>query len=98
MPDARFGEEVVACVVIRDDAACDQRTLIEHCAARVGAFKAPRAVYFMNELPKGPTGKVLRYELAAIVQRDARPDTAEGRRARRSGRGPFGARRMNPIR
>ena len=78
VPDARFGEQVVACVVIRDDAVCDERTLIEHCVARTGAFKAPRAVYFMNELPKGPTGKVLRHELAAIVQRDLRPDTAGG--------------------
>lgn len=70
IPDDRLGEDVVAGVVIRDDIPCDERDLIEHCAARTGMFKAPRAVYFMNELPKGPTGKILRHELAAIIQRD----------------------------
>ena len=70
IPHDRLGEEVVACVVIRDDIPCDEQELIEHCAARTGVFKAPRAVYFMNELPKGPTGKILRHELAKIVQRD----------------------------
>ena len=70
IPDDRLGEDVVACVVIRDDMPCAEQDLIEHCAARTGAFKAPRTVYFMSELPKGPTGKILRHELAAIVQRD----------------------------
>ena len=98
VPDARFGEEVVACVVIRDDAACDQRTLIEHCAARVGGVQ-------------GAAGRVLHERVAERADRKgpavrARGDRAarrasrhrRGRRARRSGRGPFGARRMNPIR
>jgi len=69
--DERFGEDVVACVVVRDDVACDEQDLINHCAARTGPFKAPRAVYFMSELPKGPTGKILRHELAAIIQGDS---------------------------
>ena len=82
IPDDLLGEEVVACVVIRDDMPCAGQDLIEHCAARTGAFKAPRAIYFMSELPKGPTGKVLRHELAAIIQRDLAPTLSEPRVSR----------------
>lgn len=77
IPDEQFGEDVVACVVIRDDVACGEQDLIDHCAAQTGPFKAPRAVYFMSELPKGPTGKILRHELANIVQRSS-PTTLSG--------------------
>ena len=70
IPDEQLGEDVVACVVIRDDIPCGEQDLIDHCVARTGGFKAPRAVYFMNELPRGPTGKILRHKLAAIIQRD----------------------------
>jgi len=70
VPDKDFGEEVVACVVVRDDATCAEQELIEHCAARTGAFKAPRRILFLRELPKGPTGKVQRHELAKIIARD----------------------------
>ena len=73
VPDDHFGEEVVACVVIRNDIPCQEQELIDHCAARTGRFKAPRAIYFMGELPKGPTGKVLRHELLRIIERDFPP-------------------------
>ena len=71
IPDEQLGEDVVACVVIRDDIPCGEQDLIDHCVARTGGFKAPRAVYFMNELPRGPTGKILRHKLAAIIQRNS---------------------------
>lgn len=67
VPDECFGEQIVACVVRRSDMPCTEQELIAHCAARTGEFKAPRSIYFMSELPKGPTGKVLRHELAALI-------------------------------
>ena len=70
VPDADLGEDVAACVVIRDDMRVDEETLIEHCRERTGAFKAPSRVLFLRELPKGPTGKVLRHELAKIIARE----------------------------
>jgi acyl-CoA synthetase (AMP-forming)/AMP-acid ligase II len=78
VPDDHFGEDVVACVVVRDDIPCTEQELIAHCAARTGEFKAPRAVYFVSALPKGPTGKVLRHELAKRIEGDL------SRRVRRS--------------
>ncbi len=70
VPDDDFGEDVVACVVVRDDAECEEQELIEHCAARTGTFKAPRRILFLRDLPKGPTGKVQRHELAKLIARD----------------------------
>ncbi len=67
VPDDDLGEDVAACVVVRDDMPVDEQELIEHCIERTGAFKAPCRVLFMRELPKGPTGKVLRHELARII-------------------------------
>ncbi len=70
IPDDHYGEDVVACVVINDEIACNEQELIEYCAARVGAFKAPRAIYFMSDLPKGPSGKVQRRKLVSLIRGD----------------------------
>ncbi|NIW24588.1 MAG: AMP-binding protein [Gammaproteobacteria bacterium] len=70
IPDADLGEEVAACVVVRDDMPVEEQELIEHCRKLTGAFKAPRRILFMRELPKGPTGKVLRHELAKLIAAD----------------------------
>ncbi len=67
IPDDDLGEDVAACVVVRDDMPVDEQALIAHCRERTGAFKAPSRVLFLRELPKGPTGKVLRHELAKII-------------------------------
>jgi acyl-CoA synthetase (AMP-forming)/AMP-acid ligase II len=70
VPDDDLGEDVAACVVVRDDMPVDEQELIEHCRKLTGAFKAPRTILFMQELPKGPTGKVLRHELAKFFTRN----------------------------
>lgn len=58
---AEFGEEVAAFVVSAGDA--DEAALIEHCRARLAPYKAPRQVFFIDELPRNPGGKVLKAEL-----------------------------------
>jgi acyl-CoA synthetase (AMP-forming)/AMP-acid ligase II len=68
VPDDHYGEDVVACVVVSDDIDCDEHELVEFCAARLGAFKAPRAVFFMSDLPKGPSGKVQRRKLVGLIK------------------------------
>jgi long-chain acyl-CoA synthetase len=61
--DERLGEEVVAVVVRRADATLTEPELIEFCRGRLAAYKYPREVRFIPELPKGPTGKILKAEL-----------------------------------
>ncbi len=62
-PDDRLGEEVVAVVVLQDGVDLDEQEIIAYTRERVAAYKYPREVRFLPELPKGPTGKILKTEL-----------------------------------
>jgi long-chain acyl-CoA synthetase len=59
-PHERLGEEVVAVVVLRPGSDLSESDVIAYCKERVAAYKYPREVRFVAELPKGPTGKVLK--------------------------------------
>lgn len=61
--DERLGEEVVAFVAFRPGVSVDSDELIEYTRARLAAFKYPRVVHTLDELPKGPTAKILRRAL-----------------------------------
>ncbi len=64
-PDERLGEEVTAVVALKSGAAATEAELIAFCKERVAAYKHPRSIRFLETLPKGPTGKVLKKELKA---------------------------------
>ncbi len=61
-PDAKYGEEVHAAVVLKGDATVED--LQQHCRDRLADFKVPKVVYLVKELPKGPTGKLQRRHVA----------------------------------
>jgi amino acid adenylation domain-containing protein len=63
LPDRHFGEDIVAFVVLRAGAECDERELLGLCEGRLGHFKTPARIYFVQDLPKGPSGKVQRLRL-----------------------------------
>ncbi len=58
------GEEVKAVVALAKDQSVTAEELIAFCKERLAAYKYPRIVEFVDELPKGPTGKILKRELA----------------------------------
>ena len=60
-PDERWGEVPVAFVVAKDGTTAEE--LMEHCAAQLAKFKTPKAVHFIDALPRNPSGKVLKREL-----------------------------------
>ena len=62
VPHERHGEEVKA-LVVSSDPSLDAEAVITWCKERVAAYKYPRLVEFLDELPKGPTGKILKREL-----------------------------------
>ena len=64
-PDDRWGEVPVAFVVLRDDATATGDVLLEHCRAQLARFKVPKAIVFLDALPRNPSGKVLKRELRA---------------------------------
>jgi len=65
MPHDKLGEEVAAAVVLRAGASVDEAGLRDFAAGRLAAFKVPRKVVFLDEIPKGATGKLQRIGLAA---------------------------------
>jgi long-chain acyl-CoA synthetase len=60
VPDERLGEEVAAAIVLRPGATLDAPALQAWAKERLAAYKYPRVIAFVDELPKGPTGKVLK--------------------------------------
>lgn len=62
-PDERFGQRLVAHVVLRAEASAD--SLREHVRSQLAAYKVPREVFFHDSLPRNETGKVLKRELSS---------------------------------
>jgi len=63
IPHETLGEEVGAAVALKDGAGVAPESLRAFVKERVAAYKYPRHVWFVDELPKGPTGKILKREI-----------------------------------
>jgi long-chain acyl-CoA synthetase len=63
VPDDSLGEEVAAMVVLKDGAQASEDDIRAYAKDRVAAYKYPRKIWFSDELPKGPTGKILKREI-----------------------------------
>jgi acyl-CoA synthetase (AMP-forming)/AMP-acid ligase II len=70
LKDERWGERVVAFVVIEDEVA-DSEIVRQHCRSRLAAFKVPKEVRFLTGLPKNATGKIQRAQLRATSAHQA---------------------------
>jgi oxalate---CoA ligase len=65
MPHDKLGEDVAAAVVLREGVSATEKELREFVAQRLADFKVPRKILFLDEIPKGATGKLQRIGLAA---------------------------------
>ena len=63
-PHQLLGEDVAAAVVVKPNASVTEREIQEFAAQKLADFKVPRVVLFLDEIPKGPTGKRQRIGLA----------------------------------
>jgi acyl-CoA synthetase (AMP-forming)/AMP-acid ligase II/acyl carrier protein len=88
VPDARLGEEIAAAVVLRSENAISVAELQEFAATHLTINKVPRQIVFVAQLPKGPTGKLNRFRMAAELGLDGSPDGNKGARA---GKGTSGS-------
>jgi long-chain acyl-CoA synthetase len=70
MPDDRWGESVLAVVVPCADAEADEESVLAWARERIAGYKAPRAVRFVDALPKSAAGKILRREVRAAALAD----------------------------
>jgi long-chain acyl-CoA synthetase len=69
VPDADWGEIVVACVVLEQGAAADDARLDAHCLASIARFKRPKRYVYLDALPKNNYGKVLKTELRQMMRK-----------------------------
>jgi long-chain acyl-CoA synthetase len=68
VPDESLGEEVGAAVVLKKGESLDADEIKAYVKEQVAAYKYPRKVWFEDELPKGPTGKILKREIEVPEQ------------------------------
>jgi len=66
--DERLGEEVGAAVVLNSGESATPEELRDFVKSRIAAYKYPRKVWLVDTLPKGPTGKILKLQIAAPVR------------------------------
>jgi long-chain acyl-CoA synthetase len=63
VPHELYGEEVKSFVVLRKGEETTGQEIIEFCRERLADFKCPKSIEFVDDIPKGPTGKLLKREL-----------------------------------
>ena len=71
VPDEHFGEEVGAAVALKQGEQVSEDELRAYVKEQVAGYKYPRRIWFVDELPKGPTGKILKREIEVPAQVEA---------------------------
>ncbi len=71
IPDQRWGEAVAAAVVLRPGASATVEELSGFCRERIAAYKCPKRIVFVDELPKSTVGKVLRRKVREFFAGEA---------------------------
>jgi long-chain acyl-CoA synthetase len=76
IPHAELGEEVGAAVVVHEGEQLGEAEVSEFVKERIAAYKYPRLVWFIDELPKGPTGKILKRQIERPPGNEVEPPAA----------------------
>jgi fatty-acyl-CoA synthase len=69
VPDEKWGERPVAVVALNAGQSLDYETLAKHCRAHLAGFKVPKELIVRDQLPRNPSGKVLKRLLRDELQR-----------------------------
>jgi acyl-CoA synthetase (AMP-forming)/AMP-acid ligase II len=67
IPDRHYGQEILACVMLREGASASEAELRAFCERELGRYKTPKLFRFVDDLPRGPSGKVQRLKLTELV-------------------------------
>ncbi|MFN2576443.1 MAG: class I adenylate-forming enzyme family protein [Pyrinomonadaceae bacterium] len=65
VPDPLYGEEVAAFIVLKEGSEAGEAELMAHCQSQLADYKCPKSIRIVHDIPKGPTGKLLKRELAS---------------------------------
>ncbi|WP_324401024.1 hypothetical protein [Ottowia sp.] len=74
VPDAYYGEEVAAVIVRRPGSTLDAAAVESWARERLSAYKVPRIVQFVDALPKGASGKILKRAIDRVALRALKPE------------------------
>ena len=66
IPDPKWGEKVVAFIVLKENGQLTLDELKRHCSAKLGKYKIPKEIIFLKELPKTHVGKIDKKGIAEI--------------------------------
>lgn len=70
IPHPIHGEDVIGFVTLKDGAEISELLLGKYCRGRLAAFKCPQRIIILAEMPKGPTGKILKRELRNLLEKN----------------------------
>ena len=62
-PDEKWGEQVLAVVVLKNEMTVSEEELVTHCKGALGGYKCPKTVKIWDAIPKTPLGKILRKDV-----------------------------------
>jgi long-chain acyl-CoA synthetase len=68
--DEHYGEDILCGVVLKPGFTATEAELRRHCLEQLGEFKTPKVIRLLDELPKGPSGKIQRLKLRDIVEKE----------------------------
>ena len=68
IPDPHYGQEILVCVIAREGHSVTDAILREHCIPLLGRFKTPKYFCVVQDLPRGPSGKVQRLKLPNLPE------------------------------
>ena len=63
VPDPKWGEAIKAIVVLKDGSSATEKDIIEFCEGKISSYKKPKSIDFVKELPRNPSGKILKTTL-----------------------------------
>ena len=67
IPDVNYGQEIMVCIVLKPGATCSEEEMRHFCIKELGKFRTPKSILFMEDLPRGPSGKVQRLKLLDLL-------------------------------
>jgi acyl-CoA synthetase (AMP-forming)/AMP-acid ligase II len=77
-PDPELGETVAAFIVLHERIQVTQEAIKEYCAQRMENHKIPAIIVFIHEIPRTPTGKILKKELREMLKEISPPSNNGG--------------------
>ena len=68
IPDSNYGQEIMVCIVLRPGATCSEAEMRAFCTQELGKMRTPKIILFLDDLPRGPSGKVQRLKLLDLLK------------------------------